>query len=315
MSVEIGQKALVAVSAATLWTSSEVTEDADRLALGSPAAVRDWVAGMTRDRRVEGLVGRTLSQVLLGEEVLVEQIEDGWAKVIVVDQPSSLDERGYPGWIPTGQLTTVAQTAEGDAHIVSATATAVRDEPDGEVLIPGVTMGSRLNVIPEDPYRGWVRVVLPGPQQPGWVRARDLSLAPGSPPKTASGRVDVVNIASRLLEVPYVWGGLTAYGVDCSGLVYLAYRQLGVDLPRDAHDQADATEAIDAEEAQPGDLYFFARPGKQIHHIGIVSAAPHGDERTMIHAAGNYGKVVEETFTRTGERAETFAGVHRVFTD
>ena len=311
MTVEAGQNAFVSVAAATLWTSSEAPSDNDRLALGSHSAIRDWVSGMTREQRVEGLVDRTVTQVLLGDEVIVESIEDGWAKVIAVDQPSSIDKRGYPGWLPVGQLTTPTRTADGPGHIVSATATSIRDEPDGEVLIPGVTLGTRMPVVDEEPYRGWARVVLPGPQQPGWTRVRDLSRAPDEPATATSGRHDVIGIASQLLDVPYVWGGLTAYGLDCSGLVYLVFRHLGIELPRDAHDQAAATTPIDEADAQPGDLYFFARPGKQIHHIGIVAEPGDDGEPRMIHAAGNYGKVVHETMT--GERRETYVGVHRVF--
>ncbi|MGH8791912.1 MAG: NlpC/P60 family protein [Stackebrandtia sp.] len=313
MTVEVGHSAQVAVTAATLWTSPSTTQDTDRLALGSGTAIREWVAGMTREQRVKGLVDRALTQVLLGDEVIVDAVEDGWAKVVVQGQPSSLDERGYPGWIPERQLAVPAEPAGGKPHVVSATAIAVRDEPDGEVLIPGVSMGTRLNVLDEEHYRGWARVALPGPQQPGWVRMRDLSGAPGSPPPAASGRLDVIAVASQLLDVPYVWGGLTAYGVDCSSLVYLSFRQLGISLPRDAHDQAAATREITEDEAQPGDLYFFAHEGKQIHHIGLMTEPDDDGERTMVHADGNYGKVVHEPLT--SERAETFVGVHKVFDD
>src|SRR5690606_2533746 len=150
----------------TLWTSAEAPDDTDRLALGTPAGVREWVTAMTREQRVDGLVDRSLTQVLLGDEVLVEEISDGWAKVVAVDQASSLDKRGYPGWLPTRQLSTTAGTGTGRPFIVSATATSIRDEPGGEVLIPGVPLGTRLSLYDEDPYRGWSRVVLPGPQPP-----------------------------------------------------------------------------------------------------------------------------------------------------
>lgn len=313
MTVEIGRNALVSVAAATLWTSPKAAETTDRLAVGTHSAIREWVAGMTREQRVDGLVDRAVTQILLGEEVSVTEIDGSWAKVTTPAQPSSLDENGYPGWLPTRQLATKVEGPQTVPHIVSATATAIRDEPDGEVLIPGVTLGTKLDVIDERSYRGWSRVALPGAQPHGWVLMRDLTARPTEPQRAASGRVDAVNIASQLLDVPYVWGGLTAYGLDCSGLVYLTYRMLGVDLPRDAHDQADATHKIDPDEAQPGDLYFFARGGKRIHHIGIATKTTESGKPSMIHAAGNYGKVVAEEFT--DERAETFVGAHRVFTN
>ncbi|HZE39796.1 MAG TPA: C40 family peptidase [Stackebrandtia sp.] len=314
MTIEEGKQALVAVSAATLWASPKSAEDTDRLALGQPAAVRDWVAGMTREQRVDGLVDRALTQVLLGDEVLVSDIEDGWAHVIVTDQPSSLDERGYPGWLPVEQLETApTETSETLPHIVSSTATSIRDEPDGEVLIPGVGLGTRLPIIDEEPYRGWARVALPGPRPAGWVRLHDVTGAPDKPEPAASGRVNALSVASQLLDVPYVWGGLSAYGVDCSSLVYLVYRQLGIRVPRDAHDQSAASTAIEPDDAKPGDLYFFARNGKSIHHVGVATEPGEDGEPMMIHAAGNYGKVVHEEFTT--ERAETLVGAGRVFDD
>lgn len=313
MTVEIGQPALISVATATLWTSPKATEDGDRLALGTRSAIRDWVAGMTREGRVTGLVDRTVSQALLGDEVIVDEIEDGWAKIIVPDQPSSLDERGYPGWVPLDQLSKIEGTMSGLPHIVSATATSIRDEPAGEVLIPGATLGTKLAVLDEEPYRGWARVALPGPQPPGWARLHDLSPAPESPTPGKSGRQEALQVASQLLDVPYVWGGMTGFGVDCSGLVYLAYRQLGIELPRDAHDQAEATALVEPELVKPGDLFFFARPGKSIHHVGIATEPGDNGDPAMIHAAGNYGKVVQETFTT--ERAETLVATRRAFKD
>ena len=312
MTLEAGQRALAAASAVTLWTSAKAPRDSDRLSLGTPAAIREWVSGMTRESRVDGLVDRTLTQIPLGDEVTITEIEDGWARVIVAGQPSSLDDQGYPGWVPLAQLTTQVPTPEGVEHIVSATATTVRDEPGGDVTIPGVTLGTRLTVV-GDAYRGWANVVLPGPQPTGWVRLHDLVTAPTGTVSAVSGRLDIIATAQQLLDVPYVWGGLTAYGLDCSGLVYLVYRQLGMTLPRDAHDQATATTPITLGEEKPGDLYFFAHKGKQIHHIGIAASPDDAGRPTMIHAAGNYGKVVQETIP--ADRLETLVAVHRVFDD
>lgn len=87
-------------------------------------------------------------------------------------------------------------------------------------------------------------------------------------------RADVVEVARRYLGVPYVFGGTNpAVGLDCSGLVQLAYRQVGVQLPRTAQQQYDATARVAREDLQPGDLVFFARtyadPRDWITHVGI----------------------------------------------
>jgi cell wall-associated NlpC family hydrolase len=87
-------------------------------------------------------------------------------------------------------------------------------------------------------------------------------------------RADVVDVARRYLGVPYVFGGTNpAVGLDCSGLVQLAYRQVGVQLPRTAQQQYDATTRVAREDLQPGDLVFFARTYADarawITHVGI----------------------------------------------
>jgi cell wall-associated NlpC family hydrolase len=82
--------------------------------------------------------------------------------------------------------------------------------------------------------------------------------------------VDVVQVTERWLGVPYVFGGCSVTGVDCSCLVQLAFRGLGINLPRTAAEQYAATTRVPREALQPGDLVFFANtymPG--ISHVGI----------------------------------------------
>jgi cell wall-associated NlpC family hydrolase len=91
------------------------------------------------------------------------------------------------------------------------------------------------------------------------------------PPPPGSGPVEV---ARRYLGVPYVFGGTNpATGLDCSGLVQLVYRQLGMPLPRTAQQQYAATSRLPQDQLQPGDLVFFARtyadPSDWITHVGI----------------------------------------------
>lgn len=305
--VHAGGEAVVRVAVATLWSQPEQVRPVDAPALARRTDIAAWIAAMTAEQRVGEMV---LTQLLLGERVLVEQVrDDGWARVVAVEQPAAkLDPRGYPGWLPVKQLAPACSDGGTDGPaplVVDATTTRLHAAPDGEVVIPGVVLGTRL--VPAGPARdGWRPVQVPGCDRPLWAVAADLAPLPTRPPSAR----EVLSVADRLRDVVYIWGGVSAYGIDCSGLVHLAWRRFGVRLPRDADDQARATTPVPLGAERPGDLYFFARPGRQIHHIGIVTATPRGGNRRMLHACYRSRRVLEERLS--AERNATLVGVHRV---
>lgn len=89
-------------------------------------------------------------------------------------------------------------------------------------------------------------------------------------------------VAMRYLNAPYLWGGRSPFGIDCSGLVQVAYKFCGITLRRDAYQQAEEGTVVNfVEEAQPGDLAFFNNEDGRIIHVGIVLK----DSR-IIHASG-----------------------------
>jgi cell wall-associated NlpC family hydrolase len=95
-------------------------------------------------------------------------------------------------------------------------------------------------------------------------------------PSTAGG---AVGIAMQYLGVPYVWGGASPSGFDCSGLVMYVYGQMGISLPHGATAQYSAGTPIDYSEMQPGDLVFFGYGGGVMSHVGIYIGGG-----SMIHA-------------------------------
>ncbi|MGW0432731.1 C40 family peptidase [Micromonospora sp. NPDC003197] len=303
---QAGDEAVVQVSVATLWTRPEAIRAIDTPVTGTRPDVPGWIAAMDADQRVGDCV---LSQLLLGEQVHVAEVRpDGWAQVIAAEQSADrLDPRGYPGWLPVEQLTVHHPAPAGrEALVVDAAATGLHTAPDGDLRLDNVVLGTRL-ASAGAPRQGWQPVHVPGHDQPLWGRAEHLVPMPSQPPAAT----DMLAVASRMMGVPYVWGGLSPYGLDCSGLVNLAYRRLGVRLPRDARDQAQSTTALPDGAERPGDLYFFARPGRPIHHIGVVAAAPGPDgERRMLHACYQQRQVLEEALP--AERIATLVGAHRV---
>ncbi|MEO3774195.1 NlpC/P60 family protein [Micromonospora sp. B9E7] len=307
MELQPGREAVIRVAVATLWTSPEAVRPVDRPALTARADILAWVAGMNTDQQVGDCV---LSQLLLGERVLVSELRpDGWARVVAVEQPAAkLDPRGYPGWLPVEQLTPVDPTAAGTEPplVVDTTVTGLHAAPGGPVVLPGVVVGTRL--VPAGPARDdWRPVHVPGQATPLWLPDDHLVVTSAAAPTPA----EALAVAQRLLDVIYIWGGLSAHGIDCSGLVHLAWRRLGVLLPRDADDQAAATTPLTLGAERPGDLYFFARPGSKIHHIGIVTATPgNGGERRMLHACYRRRRVIEEPLP--ADRTATLVCAHRV---
>lgn len=96
------------------------------------------------------------------------------------------------------------------------------------------------------------------------------------------GREDVVNTALQFLGAPYLWGGKTVMGVDCSGFTQIVYKLNHHFLPRDAYQQAEMGELVSfTEEAKPGDLAFFDNKEGKIIHVGIMLS-----HDKIIHASG-----------------------------
>ena len=102
---------------------------------------------------------------------------------------------------------------------------------------------------------------------------------------TISGKQEksmLITNSMMYLNSPYLWGGRTPFGIDCSGLSQMVYRLNGIDLPRDADDQAEVGTTLSfVEESEPGDLAFFDNEEGKIVHVGIMLENNH-----IIHASG-----------------------------
>jgi len=148
----------------------------------------------------------------------------------------------------------------------------VRAEPrEGAEQVTQALRGEALEV--SERSGGWARVTT-SYGYPGWIREAELC---GDDP---------VSLARTFLGAPYEWGGLTAAGIDCSGLVHMAHRLLGKVVPRDAWEQEAAGQPVDV--PQPGDLATYG--GERADHVAFWL----GDGR-ILHATAREGLgVVEE---------------------
>jgi cell wall-associated NlpC family hydrolase len=93
---------------------------------------------------------------------------------------------------------------------------------------------------------------------------------------------DIVELAASYLKTPYLWGGRSPFGIDCSGLTQMVFKMLGIKLRRDARQQAEQGHVINLlAEAQAGDLAFFDNDEGNIVHTGILT-----ENGQIIHASG-----------------------------
>jgi cell wall-associated NlpC family hydrolase len=141
----------------------------------------------------------------------------------------------------------------------------------GGVTVFGVTLLVLVVTAPVLAVAALTGHAVPSGASPAQQPARAAAVVQPAIGPASSSAVDV---ARRYLGVPYVFGGSNpAIGLDCSGLVQLVFRQLGVSLPRTAQTQFAATARVTQEQLQPGDLVFFSRtyidPHDWITHVGI----------------------------------------------
>ena len=128
-----------------------------------------------------------------------------------------------------------------------------------------------------------------------------------SAPASSSKGQAIVNTAMKYLGVPYVWGGTSPRGFDCSGLVQYVCSANGISVSRVAADQRNNGTYVSRENLQPGDLVFFGRKGQGIHHVGIYIG-----NGNMIHAPQT-GDVVKISSINTEYRISQYAGAVRVY--
>ena len=164
----------------------------------------------------------------------------------------------------------------------------MRAEPDdGAEQVTQALRGEPLAV--EETKGDWARIRT-AYGYPGWIRTEALGGEPDGEWPGLPRAGDPVEEARAYLGAPYEWGGLTERGIDCSGLVHMAYRRLGKVVPRDADQQEAAAQRLEEGQAQPGDLVCFGPVG-EAHHIAFWLG-----EGRILHATSREGtgKVLEE---------------------
>lgn len=265
-----------------------------------------------------------VTQMILGEEALVLSARDPWLQVRLAD--------GYVGWVHQGSVVrsaandpeAFARSLDGPlppddpaAWVVVARGAVLRQGPDpGSPQAADLVQGARLRIA--DPGRGPLAATLPDGTT-GWLdREAALPASRLSERFPRKGEA-LVEHAAGFLGLPYLWGGTSEKGFDCSGLVQRIYGLHGIRLPRDADPQSRVGEPVDpgpdGRDVRSGDLAFFVEPpGGRVTHVGILAG-----EGRMIHASTSRNGVAWDvlppapTTTPLGDRlAGWLSGIRRV---
>ena len=257
------------------------------------AAVRDAVPEIAADLPIEvlrhttqpAIVGSGVIDVLRSPSMLDERLTqalfgetvdrlDGRGRYVRVQ----LRRDGYLGWVLANQLWSPRPELD-PTHRVWADCATLHAAPSGAV-IGRLPFGARVSV--DDATAGWLGVRLPSGGV-AWVHAADVRAAKDPIPIDAA-----IERFRGFVGVPYLWGGRTALGFDCSGLAQAFYDTIGIAIPRDA-DQQWAAGLPNGVMPQPGELVFFRdadRSNPAVTHVGILVAS-----LAVLHAWSESGGV------------------------
>lgn len=217
-----------------------------------------------------------LSQALFGTAVEFRNTRKGFARITLPD--------GYKGWCRVKHIELVSPSRwrfykKQRKYMIKAESVSVRGPVYGQTDRLRLYFGTELIVTQTG---GIFRLEMPGGEK---IKIRGGALRPplGKKKPQVEGK-DILKAARLFLGAPYLWGGITGAGIDCSGLVQMVYRYHGIELARDSREQREDGIAIDRSELRAGDLLFF--PG----HVAISCG---GD--VFIHAAASRGITLIES--------------------
>ena len=250
------------------WLKDQL--EAARYVSGTPMQVAAPVADVRREPRPDAALD---TQALSGDTVTIyEETEDGWAW-------GQLASDDYVGYLPSSALSKSIATPTHRVCVpttLTYTAASIKQQP-----VEHLPMGAGVSVVEQtgDFYRLSIGRYV-------WA----MHLTPID--KLAS---DFVSVCEQLVGIPYLWGGTSSWGLDCSGLVSTGFRMAGVEAPRDS-DMLEAAfgsslGAFGDQTLQRGDLVFWKG------HVGIMQ-----DEATLLHANGYHMQVASEALDGAVER-------------
>jgi uncharacterized protein YgiM (DUF1202 family) len=219
-----------------------------------------------------------VSQVMMGTPLKVLDVKNKWYRVQTPEY--------YIGWMDFGGLQTISakemeQWKNSKRYLFNRITGIVYDSPGKKSgVVSDVVLGDLFEV--EASARRFLKIKIPDGRT-GYVRKADcISFDDWS--NSEPDFQSIFSVAQEMMGFPYLWGGTSGKGVDCSGFVKLVFYARGIILARDASQQAQYGEPVDFTDRnnlQHGDLLFFGRTAQRITHVGIYLG--NGD---FIHSSG-----------------------------
>ena len=184
-----------------------------------------------------------VTQLLFGESCDILEVDKNWTKI-------KIHFDGYEGWVDTKQVSPISDADFTKRKTKTVTESFINYQHNGEKTL--LSIGSEIESDSQE---------------------------------DTENNFDTENLKKTALEflnVPYLWGGRSFFGIDCSGFTQIVYKVNGIQLPRDAYQQAELGEVLDfIEEVEIGDLAFFENEEGRIIHVGIML-----ENQKIIHAHG-----------------------------
>ena len=219
-----------------------------------------------------------ISQVVFGEAFDILEVSDDeeWYHI-------RLHKDGYIGWLNKNPIVLLdnkrlANYFKAEKIEIVTKFADVFSLPDKESpVLRGVFLGAELAA--HGRQKGWIKVVLPDGNT-GWLNEKQCRTVESD----FENPKDLVKFAKTLLGVPYIWGGRSSFGIDCSAYTQVIYKMCGYQIPRDSNLQIKAgiDAGTDFKKLVAGDLLFFRNPEGRVVHVAMYT----GKDMDFIHASG-----------------------------